>query len=70
MPDELDRTREGWSVPKPVTVPRRTPWPAAAALGMVLILWGVVTVYLVAAVGIALLSVSVLGWIQELRRGE
>jgi len=70
MPDELDRTREGWNAPRPGTVPRRTLWPAAAALGMVLTLWGVVTVYLVAAVGIALLSVSVLGWIEELRRGE
>jgi hypothetical protein len=60
--------RDGWNVPKPETLPRRTLWPVAAALGIVLILWGIVTAYLVAGTGVLLLGVSVVGWIEEVRR--
>jgi hypothetical protein len=61
------RTREGWSVPRPERTPRRTLWPAAAALGIVLFFWGIVTAYLIAGVGLVLLGVAVLGWIGEVR---
>ena len=64
------RMREGWTVPRPEKLPRRTPWPVAAALGIVLVLWGAVTAVLVAAVGLALLGIAVLGWIGEVRRAE
>lgn len=60
--------REGWNVPKPEHLPRRTPWPIAAALGTVFIFWGVVTSYLIFAVGVGVLSLAVVGWIREIRR--
>ncbi len=58
---------EGWNVPVPEHLPRRTLWPVATALGTVLIFWGVVTSYLTFAVGVGLLALSVAGWIQEIR---
>ncbi|TMJ13621.1 MAG: hypothetical protein E6H02_04905 [Bacillati bacterium ANGP1] len=60
--------REGWSVAKPETLPRRrTVWPAAAALGIVLTFFGVVTAWLVVIAGVALLGVATAGWIGEVR---
>jgi hypothetical protein len=62
------RRREGWTPAKPETLPRRrTAWPPAAALGIVLIFFGVVTLWLVAIVGTALLLIAAAGWIGELR---
>jgi hypothetical protein len=37
-----------------------------AALGIVLVMWGVVTAYLIAAAGVVLLGMAVLGWTGEL----
>lgn len=60
--------REGWSAAKPETLPRRrTVSPAAAALGIVLIFFGVVTAWLVSLVGVGLLAVAVGIWIAEIR---
>ena len=60
--------REGWTPAKPEALPRRrTAWPAAAALGIVLIFFGVVTLWLVAIAGAALLLIAAAGWIGELR---
>jgi hypothetical protein len=70
--DERVRS-EGWTAAKPETLPRRrTAWPAAAALGIVLIFFGVVTNWVVVIVGVVQLGVAVVGWIGELRydRGE
>ena len=65
---EERRRREGWAPAKPEVLPRRrTAWPAAAALGIVLIFFGVVTAWLVAIVGAALLAIAAAGWIGELR---
>ena len=73
MPGETGRPgeryallRAGWSPAKPEKLPRRTLWPAVAALGIVLVMWGVVTAYLIAAVGVVLLGMAVLGWTGEL----
>jgi hypothetical protein len=64
--DEL--RRQGWTPAKPEVLPRRrTAWPAAAALGIVLIFFGVVTVWLIAIAGAVLLGIAVTGWIGELR---
>jgi len=60
--------REGWNAAKPETLPRRrTLWPAAAALGIVLIFFGVVTAWLVVIAGVVLLGIAVAGWIEEVR---
>ncbi len=60
--------REGWNAAEPETLPRRrTVWPAAAALGIVLIFFGVVTTWLVVIAGVVLLGIAVAGWIEEVR---
>jgi len=65
--DERAR-REGWNAAEPETLPRRrTVWPAAAALAIVLIFFGVVTAWLVVIVGVVLLGIAVAGWIEEVR---
>ena len=67
-PSDDRRRREGWTPAKPEVLPRRrTAWPAAAALGIVLIFFGVVTAWLVAIVGATLLAIAAAGWIGELR---
>jgi hypothetical protein len=47
--------------------PRPTWWPAALALGIVFVLWGIVTSLIVAAVGVAVCAVALAGWIAEMR---
>ena len=44
---------------------RPTWWPAALALGIVLVLWGIVTSLMVAAVGVAVFAVALAGWLGE-----
>lgn len=58
--------RSVWLVPaQALTQP--TYWPATLALGMVFILWGLVTTWLVALVGLALVSIALSGWIGDLK---
>jgi hypothetical protein len=66
---EMDR-REGWHEPAPEVMPRPTYWPAVTALGVVFLFWGVVTTFIVSAVGLALLVLALGGWIAELRNEQ
>jgi sensor domain CHASE-containing protein len=59
--------RPGWTRVPDEKIPRPTFWPAALALGTVLMFWGSVTSWIVAAVGLILLAVSVAGWLGEMR---
>jgi hypothetical protein len=59
--------RSGWTILPPEKCPEPTFWPAALALGTVLLLWGLVTSFVVAAVGLILLAVSIAGWLGEMR---
>jgi uncharacterized membrane protein YecN with MAPEG domain len=45
--------------------PRPTYWPAALALSCVLLLWGVVSSWIVSVVGFVILVASVIGWISD-----
>lgn len=47
--------------------PRPTWWPAALALGIVFVLWGVVTSLIIMAVGVAVFAVALAGWLGEMR---
>lgn len=58
---------ETWHEPAPEVMPRPTYWPAVTALGVVFLLWGVVTTFIISAVGVALLVLALSGWIGELR---
>ena len=59
----------GWSRPKPDHVPRPTYWPAVMGLGVTCLFWGVVTTYVISAVGLVLVVIALAGWIGELNHG-
>jgi hypothetical protein len=59
--------RPGYSLPLPENVPRPTPWPASAALGVMLVGWGILMSFAIFLIGAALLTTSLVGWIGEIR---
>ena len=56
----------GWSLPKPEHLAGPTYWPAVMALGITMMLWGVVTAVLISLAGLALFVLALAGWIGEL----
>jgi hypothetical protein len=56
-----------WSKPQGVHIPEPTYMPVVVALGVVCMLWGIVTTYLMTLVGVVLFVVGTFGWIGELR---
>ncbi len=60
--------RSTWNRAKPYTLPRPTYWPAALALGSVLLLWGILTSRILSVIGAVLFTLSMVGWIAELLR--
>jgi hypothetical protein len=65
--DQSVSLRPGWTTVPPEKMPEPTFWPAALALGTVLLLWGIVTSFVVGMVGFILLVFSIAGWLQEMR---
>ena len=61
--------RPGWSRPVPETLPQRTYWPSALALGVVLVAWGLTTTYLLSIVGLLVFARAVAGWIGDVVHG-
>jgi hypothetical protein len=57
----------GYSLPLPAVVPQPTWWPAAAALGVMLFGWGLLTSLIIFLIGTALLATAIGGWIGEIR---
>lgn len=62
------RQMPGWNKPKPDIIPRPTYWPLVLAFGIVLILFGIVTSWIVSGVGAIFFAFGLGGWIGELRR--
>ena len=56
----------GWSKPLPEHLPRPTYWPAMLALGITIMLLGLVTLIPIAFAGLALAAVALIGWIAEI----
>jgi len=61
---------DGWSIPMPERTPAPGYWPAALALGVVMLLLGVVTSFVISGVGLFLMAVSLTKWIGELVHGR
>lgn len=55
-----------WYVPH-VHVPSPTYWPMVLALGVTVFFWGFMTMLLVNVIGLALIVISLIGWIGEVR---
>ncbi|MGH7907410.1 MAG: cytochrome c oxidase subunit 4 [Candidatus Binataceae bacterium] len=62
--------REQWARPLPEKIPPPTYWPAIMSLGIVFILFGVVTSWIFSAVGFVLFLLSLGKWVGELLNGE
>jgi hypothetical protein len=58
--------RSGWQKPQPETLPEPTYWPAVLAIGVVSILWGIVTTFIISGIGFVLTAVAIYGWVREL----
>ena len=58
---------DGWTTPQPERVPRQTYMPATLALGVTVLLWGLVTTYILTAIGLALIILSMVFWIGDIR---
>lgn len=57
----------GWT-PLPLEhLPPATFWPAGHALGITFVFWGLISSWVVFAVGLLLFSLSLAGWIADLR---
>lgn len=63
---DLKTLPPGWKKPLPETLARPTFWPAMLALGVNLILLGIVTQIVVGLAGLLLSIVSLAGWIGEI----
>jgi len=61
---------QGWSKPLPEEVPRPTYFPIIFALACVFILFGVVTLWPMSAVGAILFIIALIGWIGEMRHDQ
>jgi hypothetical protein len=48
-------------------LPKPTFWPATLAFAVTFLLWGIVTTPMITAVGVALLALSLAGWIGDIR---
>ena len=55
-----------WAEPLPAEIPPPTYAPALLALGIVLLLWGLIAGWMVSAVGGLVSAVALAYWIQEL----
>jgi hypothetical protein len=58
--------RPGWQRPRPETLPQPTYWPVVLAFGVVFLLWGIVTTFIISGVGFVLTALAIYGWIGEL----
>ncbi len=59
---------DDWNQPKPATLPRPNYAPAALALGNTLLLWGLLTTWIISVVGGLLCIVSAWRWGRDIVR--
>jgi hypothetical protein len=56
----------GWQKARPQQLPKPTYFPFFTALSLMFFFWGLVSLWLIAAVGFAGMCVSLGGWIKDL----
>lgn len=67
MTDSHNTASESRSQSEVFSPPRPTYVPAAAALGIMLLLWGFLTMWIMSVVGAGLLAWAVANWVHEIR---
>ena len=69
MTEETQMTiHPGWEPLPPQSLPRPNFFPAGLAMGTTFIFWGLITSWVILAVGIALFVAALAGWIYEILR--
>ena len=58
----------GWEPLPPEILPHPNFFPAGLAMGITFVLWGLITSWVIVAVGIGLFVASLAGWIYEILR--
>lgn len=70
MPDEqppVTAAHPDWEPLPHQHLPHPTYFPAGLAMGVTFLFWGLITSWVVLAVGLALFAASLAGWITEIR---
>jgi len=69
QPPESESTdaQPDWPIPQPEHLPAPTYWPAVMAFGTTMLLWGVVTSWIISGVGLVLFALALVGWIGDIR---
>jgi len=57
----------GWNHSRPQKLPEPTVWPAVLAMGITLLVWGLITSLIITAVGLCLFVGALAGWIRDIR---
>lgn len=65
-----EKAEADWGVARPEIIPRPTFWPAGLAFGVTFLMWGLLTSPVLIAMGLLVFTVSLAGWIGELRHEE
>jgi hypothetical protein len=68
--ESSDPGTDQWEAALPEKVPGATYAPAFLALGIIFLLFGIVSSYVFSAAGLVLMGWSITKWIGELLRGE
>ena len=63
--EKLDQST--WQPPLPETLPKPTVWPAVLGLGSCLLAWGLVSSWVLSALGALLFLLGAGGWIWRMR---
>jgi hypothetical protein len=64
---EYHTPRPGWEPLEHKHLPRPTYFPSGVAMGVAFIFWGLITSWVIFAVGITLFIAALAGWISEIR---
>ena len=67
---ESPKVGSDWSAARPEIIPRSTAWPAGLAFGITFLMWGFITSLVLILVGLAVVVVSLVGWIGEMRHEQ
>jgi hypothetical protein len=58
---------QDWDLARPEKIPHPSLHPPAVALGVTLLVWGLISSPIVSAFGVVLFAVALAGWIKEIR---
>jgi hypothetical protein len=64
---DLPKPDADWSEARPREIPHPTAYPAGMAFGTTLLFWGFITSPVLVGIGLVVMTVSLAGWIGEMR---